>query len=150
MNISPDYFFLIVGFVLIILEVAILTGATGGWLIFIGVGALATGFLGVAGLFTGWAAALSIFVGLSVLSTLLLWKMFKSMPKEKADELNMIGDVVEVTEDITKDKAGKVTWSGVAWQAEIDSTAEKQEFKAGEKVMIASTKNISVYVKETS
>lgn len=147
-SISPDYFFLILGFILIVIELTVLTGATGGWLLFIGIGALVTGLLSVLGLFSSWTVGILLFTVLSVVSTLILWKFFKSKPKEAADEINMIGETVKVKDEVTKEKTGTVSWSGATWQAEIDKSSKKSKFLKGDKAIIARTKNITVYIKE--
>ncbi len=124
---SPFWLFLIIGVVLLATELVVFQFTT-FWLFFIGLGAL------VAALFAwGYSGATlmittAVFVVASAVITAILYvpiRRWQQAPTTLSDN-NAIGQKVAVSEAITPEKAGTVSWSGSQWQAELvsGSTAE--------------------------
>lgn len=144
----PKYFFLILGFILIALELLVLTGLSGGWLLFIGLAAVITGVLGVLGIIASWTVSIIVFVILSVLLTIVLWRAMRTPNPDTSDEMNMIGEVVTVDKTISKTNAGVIKWSGVEWKAELDPDESASDIQEGDKAIITAVKGITVFVKK--
>ena len=140
---KPQYLWIIGGFVLILLELA-LPGLT---LLFFGMGALLVGIL-------CWMFDLSlnmqltIFLITSVFSLLTLRNSFKKLFSKTLKSENVPSDFNEfvgqravVVEDIPDNGVGKVEFRGARWEAESSARIAK-----GAAVKIVTNKNITLIV----
>lgn len=140
---KPQYLWIIGGFVLILLELA-LPGLT---LLFFGIGALLVGIL-------CWMLdiplniQLTIFLITSIFTLLTLRNWFKKLfskvlkyEKIPSDFDEFVGQRAVVVEDIPDNGVGKVEFRGTRWEAESSAPIAK-----GASVKIITNKNITLIV----
>ena len=144
--ISPVTFFLVLGISAILIEVVLLHLTT-FWLLFLGIASL------LAALFVfifpqwGWLGGTIVF-GVSLVGTVFLlhrplkrWQAAPS-PMEGNDA---IGQIAEVSNAISPQSPGKVSWSGTEWQAELVD-GESAQVEPGDKVTIKQVAGITLFV----
>ena len=146
-EIGPFLFFLILGASLISAELLIFSFSV-FWFLFIGVGAIIAALVAwwVPG--AGWALSSTVFVVASVITSVSLYaplKRWQSQPSAMPGN-DAYGKVVEVTEAITSDSAGKVDWSGASWAAKLHPESEALE--SGDKARIMEITGIVLMVKK--
>lgn len=135
-------FWMTVGFFLLAIEVLFLGMAT-GVLLFIGLGALATGaFMLVGVLPETWLVGLAS-TGVSAgIITVILWKPLKRLQGNRAPSRDKSSDLIGyefiLDEDIETLKPGKTRYSGVEWRVEIASGVDVTSISAGQRVTVAS------------
>lgn len=141
--------YLIAG-VSLVIELSVM-GMSGPLLFF----AIACGLTGVfsgMGWITSWEyEVLSVGV-LSIITTLLLWKplkQFQGVDKVKDTSSDMIGQVVPVSEVVTK-AGGSIRHSGINWQARLDGSAGAESLDEGTRVEICAVDGNVMIVKEQS
>lgn len=141
----PQYIWIIVGFILLLVEFAI----PGLITVFFGLGALAVGII-------CWFVDVSlntqllIFIVCSVLLLVSLRKSFKRLFEGRFDAKKLdtgelddfIGQKAVVTKEITPGKIGKVEFHGSYWEAEASETIPE-----GSSVEIIDKKNITLIVR---
>jgi membrane protein implicated in regulation of membrane protease activity len=80
------------------------------------------------------------FGAISVVVTGALWKPFKNLQKIGDDTTDtssdMLGMVVELTSNASREEPGIVKWSGVDWKAVLDKSCPIDSIKQGEDVKI--------------
>lgn len=119
-----DYLFYALAGVCLLLELSLL--GMSGPLLFVAIGALATGVFLSFGLLEHFAASLVIFAGFSAASAALLWGPLKRLQnKEIGPETSsdMVGKIIPASARITKTE-GRVYYSGVEWLARLDSSTD--------------------------
>lgn len=120
---TPALFFCLLGLVLVAVELVIFQLSV-FWMLFIGTGAL----LAAAALYLlniqDWTIAVSLFVVSSAVVTFVGYQPLKRWQAQKSPLAgnDAIGQSVKVLTEITRDQPGKVTWSGVEWNAELCAT----------------------------
>lgn len=136
-------FWIAAGFLLLVLEVAVM-GLSTGVLLFGGLGALITGLLMSVGIinetWTAGVAGTGICTGII---TGLLWVPFKRLQKDgrpkKDNSSDFIGMDFVLDEDISQGAPVKYKYSGVEWRVEIDRAAsDETSLSAGSVVEVTS------------
>ena len=140
---SPSILWLIAGAALLALEAF---GIPGVGLLFIGLGALATGItieIGVIGAEDYLSQFASFFITSAVL-TVLLWKRLKAWRIGKGEcYSNMVGDKATVAKGgLSKAKGGEVHWSGTHMRAELHVDAADNLAEGTEVTIIAVKGNV--------
>jgi membrane protein implicated in regulation of membrane protease activity len=114
--ISQSQFWLIVGFIMLVIEMFSLSF----FAFFIAMGALLTALLTYLGLLPTTTLQVIVFCVSSVLFLLLLRKLLKkrfSQAKGGLDYTEFVGDRVNVIKDIPENGRGKVFYRGTEWDA---------------------------------
>ncbi len=117
-----DHLLYAIACVCLLLELGVL--GMSGPLLFIAVGCVATGLLVTLKIIQGWEIEFLMVGVLAVVSAVGLWKPLKNFqnagggPDTSSD---MIGKNLSVTFAITQDQ-GRVSYSGIEWQARLDAT----------------------------
>lgn len=145
---NPFNFFVAFGLAMIVIEVAIMQLST-FWFLYIGLGSVITALLLWFFPDFGWAAGFGIFVVMTVAITLLLnrpLKQWQQKPGAIAGN-DAIGQSVDVLQEISTDKPGKVSWSGSEWHAELAPDAATIE--AGQSAKIVSMHGITLVVESS-
>lgn len=142
LNQHQGEFWIVCGFVILIIEVMFLGMAT-GVLLFAGLGALVTGLMMQLGLLPEtWLAGLSGFgIGSGVI-TLVLWKPLKRLQGGKTPDKDRSSDLIGLefvlSQDIDLQTPGKTRYSGVEWRVEISPETRTHFIAAGQKVIVTS------------
>lgn len=108
----------------LILELSVL--GMSGPLLFLALGSLLTGFMVSLGLIGGWEMELLSVGVLTVLGAALLWKPLKRFQNAgvgRDTSSDMIGKVLPVAQIVNCDQ-GTVSYSGIEWQARLESAGE--------------------------
>ncbi len=122
---NQDFLLYAIAGVCLVLELSVL--GMSGPLLFLALGCLLTGFLVSLGAITGWEMEVLGVGILAALSAALLWKPLKKFQNAGAGRdtsSDMIGKILPVTQEITRDQ-GTVSYSGIDWQARLDSAHTK-------------------------
>lgn len=109
--------------VCLLLELGVL--GMSGPLLFLALSCIITGLLSTLGIVSGWQMQLLLVGVLAVTSAFLLWKPFKKFQNAKEvpnTSSDMIGRQLPVTLAITRNE-GRVSYSGIEWQARLENTA---------------------------
>jgi hypothetical protein len=111
------------GISLLIIEIAFFGFAT-FVLFFVGIAMLVTGGLIALGLLPAVLNVAIISIALlSIVSALLLWKPLKKMQSSENEdniEVGFVGHRFQLDADITPDKPGSYTYSGIVWLIESE------------------------------
>ncbi|WP_086930507.1 NfeD family protein [Agarilytica rhodophyticola] len=144
---SPFLFFIIAGVALITAELLIFNMSL-FWFLFVGIGALIAAVVVWFIPGVGWLYASVTFVIASALTSIALYKPLRrwqqkpgAMPGNDA-----IGQHVNVLEEISQAKSGKVTWSGAVWDAKLVGSSEP--LQKGENAVIAEITGIVLLVQK--
>ena len=142
LNQHQAQFWMVCGFVILILEVIFLGLAT-GVLLFAGLGALLTGILMQMGILPeSWLIGFSSFGISSGVVTVLLWRPLKrlqgSRTPEKDRSSDLIGFEFVLSQDIDVQTPGKTRYSGIEWGVEISPESGVHSIAAGEQVIVTS------------
>ena len=135
-------FWIAVGFAILILEV-ILLGLATGVLLFVGLGALATGLMMLMGILPEtWLAGFASFGISSAVVTALLWRPLKHLqgartPSEDRSS-DLIGLEFVLAQNINKSTPGKTRYSGVDWRVEVAAEAGVESVATGQRVTVVS------------
>lgn len=145
---EPPIILLIIGIILICIEILILQMVI-GWLIIIGGAALLSALLLWLLPDIGWFFSILLFCFIATLSTLLLLKPVKrwqtaASPMPPRD---IVGHKVVVTEAVSADQQGKITWSGTQWNARLDSSSPNERIEVDQEAEIVSMTGITLIVK---
>ena len=145
---DPVNFFVALGLAMIIVEIALMQLAT-FWFLYIGLGSLITALLLWLMPEWGWAAGFAIFAVATVAVTLLINKPLRTWQQKPGAVAghDAVGQSVEVLQEISADKPGKVSWSGSEWHAELASGASSIE--VGKRATIVSMRGITLVVEST-
>jgi len=139
-------FYLIAGLSFIV-ELTVL--GMSGPLIFIAIASVTTGVLISLGLLSGWESEVLTAGILTAVVTALLWKPFKNFqnsgggPDTSSD---MIGKQVPSATDITPVE-GHIRYSGINWNARLDSTSNDEVIKANTPCVITGVEGNVMFVK---
>jgi len=141
LNQNQAQFWMVCGFVILILEV-ILLGLATGVLLFAGLGALLTGILMQMGFLPeDWLIGFASFGISSGIVTVLLWRPLKrlqgSRTPEKDRSSDLIGLEFVLSRDIDIQNPGKTRYSGIDWKVEVSSESGVQSIAAGALVTVA-------------
>ena len=142
LNQHQSEFWIVSGFAILILEITLLGLAT-GVLLFVGLGALATGLLMQFGILPEtWLAGLSGFGISSGVITVLLWRPLKRLQGGKAPRQDRSSDLIGLefvlAQNIDKQMPGKTRYSGVDWRVEIAPDTDTLSIAAGQRVVVTS------------
>ena len=134
-------FWMIVGFVLLIVEVLVL-GLGTNVLLFPAFGALATGGLLWSGLLPpGWLFGIASFGVCSALITAILWQPLKRLqagPRHHREtSSDFIGLRFHLEQPLARDSPGTHRYSGITWRVELDSASAAHSLPAGAKVEVS-------------
>ena len=133
-------FWITIGFVLLALEVLILGFGTVIFM-FAGIGCVATGVLILTGLLPEtWIASIASAGILTGVTSVLLWKPFRSMqegsqPKAGSGS-DLIGLEFALGSDVSRADAGTHRYSGVDWRVELDADSGDDALAAGTRVRV--------------
>ncbi|AGH81578.1 hypothetical protein PCNPT3_08200 [Psychromonas sp. CNPT3] len=109
-----------------------------GPLLFLAIGSFITGVLVSLNLLSGWEMEV-LFVGIfTLLSALLLWRPLKHLQgkgKVQDTSSDMIGKILLASNSISG-VAGTLRYSGIDWQARLNSSAGSQSIEKGAQVKI--------------
>lgn len=121
-ELSDANIWLIAGGVLLCLEFT-LAPAIG--FLFLGIGAVVTGFLVGFGIADTTLWQWIICLAVTIASAILLWKPMKTWRTNPEKKFNdMVGDEVEVLEDIKQGKIGSAKWNGATMKAKLAKDAD--------------------------
>ena len=143
---NPFWLFLVIGVGLLAVELLVFQFTT-FWLFFVGLGALvAAAFAWLMVDASYLVTTLVFFISSAVITAVLFapLRKWQTQPSGIADN-NAVGQRVEVTQTITRERAGVVNWSGSDWQAELASD-EQQSIEAGEYARVVSVEGIRLLV----
>lgn len=142
---NPINFFIIAGVSLIVIELAIMQLST-FWFLYIGLGSVITGLILFFMPALGWVGGMASFVVVTIAITVLIHKPLKKWQHKPGAIAgnDAVGQTVDVLQDISADKPGKVSWSGSEWHAEL--AAGGSEIKAGDRATIVSMHGITLVV----
>ncbi|ARN75589.1 NfeD family protein [Oceanicoccus sagamiensis] len=110
----------------------------GGPLLFFAIATFITGILVSAGIITGWESEILVVGILTAVITIGLWKPLKNLqnngggPDTSSD---MIGQNVPSSSEITSN-SGTIRYSGVDWNARLDSGCSVDSIAEGERCLI--------------
>ena len=136
-------FWFVVGFVLLAVEI-LAFGFSTGFVLFIGLAALATGGGIWFGVVPGtWLASIASFTLLSVVISAILWKPLKSLQNErvipkKDNSSDLIGLRFRLESDIDTTHPGRTHYSGIEWLVEIDLDSDVKQIEQGTTVQVVS------------
>jgi inner membrane protein len=120
-----DHLLYAVAGVALMLELGVL--GISGPLLFFAIAAVITGLLVSLGIISGWELEI-LFLGVfTVLIAVVLWKPLKKFQNTHIPEntsSDMIGRELPVTQTISRNQ-GSVSYSGVEWQARLDSSSNE-------------------------
>lgn len=105
----------------LVLELSVL--GMSGPLLFLALSCLLTGVMVTLGMVSGWELEVLSVGVLAAMSAVLLWKPLKKFQNAgggRDTSSDMIGKVLPVTQSITRDQ-GTVAYSGINWQARLDT-----------------------------
>jgi inner membrane protein len=134
-------FWVLLGFLLLVIEVA--TGLVSGVFLFVGIGAVITGLLMMFGVLPEtWIAGISSTGITSGLSLALLWKPLKKLQDSKTpgkdNSSDLVGYEFELATGIDQQTDSSVSYSGVNWKVELDSSSQQASINQGERVVVSS------------
>ncbi len=135
-------FWIVCGFVILILEVMLL-GLSTGVLLFVGLGAVITGLLMQLGLLPEtWLAGLSSFGISSGVITVLLWRTLKRLQGDRTPGKDRSSDLIGLEfvleQDVDWQNSGKTRYSGIDWRVELSPDAGRKSIDAGQSVIVTS------------
>lgn len=143
---NPTILWMIFGFILIILEVAILPGVG---MLFAGLGAVTTYvFLEFTVIDHNWLNEIIIFALASAIWAAILWLPLKhvSLSSKANSYNNIIGSTAIICEhELTPGMIGSVKWSGVEMKAKLTDTTTNSA-QIDEQVTIVAIKDNILYV----
>lgn len=145
-EITPFWFFLIVGVALLATELLVFQFTT-FWLFFVGLGALCAAVFAWLSGGAGFIPTTAVFAVASALITAVLYapiRRWQSTPTTIADN-NAVGQRVLVSEVIQPGIAGKANWSGTDWQAELVS-GQTATIEAGQNARVVAVEGIRLIV----
>jgi membrane protein implicated in regulation of membrane protease activity len=117
MEVTNELLWLAAGVILVLLEFTLLP-AVG--MLFAGIAALVVGILMEAGIITGIETPWIIFLGTTVMLAALFYKPLKNFRTNKNSEYkDMVGEEVNLLEDLEIGKNGNVKWSGTTMKARL-------------------------------
>lgn len=145
---NPANFFMAFGLTMIVVEVAVMQLST-FWFLYIGLGALFAALVLWVAPGLGWMGGMACFVVSTVIITVLINKPLRQWQKKPGAIAgnDAVGQSVDVLQDISADKPGKVSWSGSEWHAEL--VAGGPDIKAGERATIVSMHGITLVVENS-
>lgn len=117
---NQDFLLYAIAGICLVLELSVL--GMSGPLLFLALGCLLTGFTVSLGMVSGWEMEVLSVGILAALSAIVLWKPLKKFQNAgvgRDTSSDMIGKVLPVTQEITRDQ-GLVSYSGIDWQARLD------------------------------
>lgn len=146
--IAPQFYWMIGGITLLILEVFTISGI--GFL-FTGLGCLVVFLLMQFQLIEhNLLFEFSIFFTATILFWLILWIPLRKMLKtaNSNEYKDMLGSTAQVYQSpLTSDKTGQVLWSGVIMKAKLDSAEENQILPVGTQVVVTKVKGNVLHIK---
>lgn len=123
-----------------------------GPLLFFAIGCALTGLLVSLNLISTWEIEV-LFVGIfTFASALILWKplkQFQGSKKVADNSSDMIGQIVPVSEDVTK-VSGFIRHSGINWTARLDQHCNVEEIRAGKFALITAINGNIILIDENS
>jgi inner membrane protein len=132
-----DYILYAIAGALLIVELSIL--GVSGILLFVAVACVLTGGLVSFGVISGWDVELLFVAIFTALTVFLFWRPLKAFQNSGggADtSSDMIGREVPVSQDILQN-SGKIRYSGINWNARLDSDAGVEVIAEGQRAVIA-------------
>jgi len=143
---DPALFFLTLAVGLIAFEVAVMQFSI-FWFFYVGLAAAVTSLLLWIMPGLNWIGAMGIFVVATVAVTLLLNKPLRKWQQQPGAIAgnDAVGQAVEVLQEISAEKPGKVSWSGSEWHAEL-SPGSGSAIKQGVRAQIADMHGITLVV----
>lgn len=132
-----DHLLYTIAGICLILELSVL--GMSGPLLFLALSCLLTGLMVTLGIISGWEMEVLSVGVLAALSAALLWKHLKKFQNSgggRDTSSDMIGKVLPVTQLITRDQ-GKVAYSGIDWQARLDTAYEEPVAVGGRAYVVA-------------
>lgn len=144
-EISPAMFYLGLAVALISAELLIMQLSV-FWFLFFGLGALVTALIGLLTPLS-WLASTSIFLVSSIIIALALLPVLRKWQNKPAPIAgnDAIGQQVDVLETVSKNKNGKVFWSGSDWPAQL-AESEHQDIAQGEPAVIQKLEGIRLII----
>lgn len=143
---SPDLAWLIIGSLVLITETLFINSI---FLLFIAIGAIVTGILmnfGYIG-FENYILQFSVLFLITSFAALLLWKPLKNK-KITNNYINLVGSkAVIIEQPLTKEKNGKVKWSGTIMNVRISSDSSVDKYEIGQEVEILAVEGTTLIVK---
>lgn len=135
------YLWIGLGLALIVLEFVV----PGLIIVFFGAAALAVALLVSLGLFPAWQSQIFVWAVLSLVLILVLRRQvrrwFPSLEEVGHPEESLVGESVQVLEDIPAGGEGRVRFQGSTWRAQSE-----EALSAGEVAKITGRDNILLYV----
>ena len=146
---TPFLFFLTIAIILIVLEVAIFQ-FTIFWSLFIGLGALTAALAAMVVDDISWLSSTAVFVFASAMICALCYRPLKNWQNKPSQQpgRDAIGQMVTVTEDISKHAPGKVQWSGAHWNAYL-SQHDQAGLSKGDTAYIEAMEGIRLTVTQS-
>lgn len=141
-----DHLLYTIAGICLVLELSVL--GMSGPLLFLALSCLLTGLMVTLGIISGWEMEVLSVGVLAALSAALLWKHLKKFQNSgggRDTSSDMIGKVLPVTQLITRDQ-GKVAYSGIDWQARLD-TAYEEPVAAGGRAQVVAVQGALLLVK---
>lgn len=142
-NTHMHAFWFATGFILLATELLVLGFAT-GFVLFLGLAALATGGLLWAEIIPlTWLSSIATFSLSSIVISASLWKPFKSLeknrkPKTKDNSSDIIGHRFRLENDISFKRPGATRYSGIEWKVEIEENDDIDRIVSGTLVSVVS------------
>ena len=146
---TPFLFFLTAAIILIVLEVAIFQ-FTIFWSLFVGLGALTAALSAMVINDISWLLSTAIFIFSSVMICIVCYRPLKNWQNKPSQQpgRDAIGQMVTVTQDISKNTPGKVQWSGATWSAYL-SQHDQTGLGKGDTAYIESMQGIRLTVTQS-
>ncbi|MDH5737716.1 MAG: activity regulator of membrane protease YbbK [Gammaproteobacteria bacterium] len=137
-------FWVLAGFVMLAIEAFVLGMGT-GILLFVGLGAIATGLLMQTGLIPEtWTSGISGVGIASAIITGILWKPFKRIqgsqenPRKEVSN-DMVGLRILLTRNLSHTQPVEHQYSGISWKLQIDPEANIDSIPSGTEVEVTAT-----------
>ncbi len=149
-TITPFWFFLSAGAALLAVELVVFQFTT-FWLFFVGLGALCAATFAWAAGGAGFVSTTAVFAVASAAITALLYtpiRRWQNAPTELSDN-SAIGQKVSIVETVAPGAAGKASWSGSEWQAELVA-GHLQPLQPGQAAEIVAVEGIRLILKPGS
>jgi len=140
-NTHQAEFWIMLGFVLLVLEVSM--GLVTGLLLFGGIGAILTGLLMMAGILNEtWEVGMASTAICSAICSFALWKPLKKLQNidvpKKDNSSDLVGYEFILQQDINLLSPGTTQYSGIEWKVEIYKDAGVDEISAATRVSVCS------------
>lgn len=143
---NQDHLLYTIAGICLVLELSVL--GMSGPLLFLALSCLLTGVMVSLGIISGWEMEVLSVGVLAVLSAVFLWKPMKKFQNAgggRDTSSDMIGKILPVTQIITRDQ-GKVTYSGIDWQARLDA-AYSESVAVGQRAHVVAVEGSLLLVK---